>query len=403
MAAEAASSSSTPAIPKGTAAALQLTKCKLSASLLPNNLIFNSSSSSSKHCYAYIHRNEVCMIDSKAVALGSEKADSIRVAYTDKDAINGIAFAKLSGGNSGTGVGEVLIVINQAGAIFIYDAESGQKLIHSYKYSKPMGGSSSAAGGAAGSPTVSLKEQSLRGIATDGKESLFVGNGAGDILVFTLSKAKFNLLKVLNANGADVAPEHAYGISALCYSIPHATLVSGDEFGSVAFWTGGAEGLSQAKMTKLEGGGGSSAAQQSQHVGVKGNHLGAPVNCLVTGVGSSASAPTAHVVAAAFTTGHIRLYDVSKRQITHEIAAHTRAINALDMHPTKPILLAASEDTFVSCWTVPTAANPQIKSLMAESPALGLLTGCKFGGGANAELIVTTIYDSRSLALMHTP
>jgi len=36
----------TPAVPKGTAAALQLVKCKVSASLLPGNLITGSASSS---------------------------------------------------------------------------------------------------------------------------------------------------------------------------------------------------------------------------------------------------------------------------------------------------------------------------------------------------------------------
>ena len=154
------------------------------------------------------------------------------------------------------------------------------------------------------------------------------------------------------------------------------TLISGDDSGQLLFWaapTGDA--VSGSKVVKLPG-------------------SNAPVNCLSLGQG---------VLAAAFTSGHVRLYDVNKRQLTVEIAAHTRAINALEIHATRPLLLAASEDTFVSVWTIPTAAAPNVQSLMAESPALGLLTGCRFGGGPNQEPFVTSVYDSRSLALMHTP
>lgn len=102
-------SSAAPAsgVPKGTAAALQLVKCKLSASLLPGNLVTSS------RFYAYIHRNEVQLIDQKLAALGTEKADATKAAYTDKDAINQIEFVKIAG------LGEVLIVLNQAGAIFV--------------------------------------------------------------------------------------------------------------------------------------------------------------------------------------------------------------------------------------------------------------------------------------------
>lgn len=375
MAAESSSAAAaaSAAVPKGTAAALQLVKCKVSASLLPGNLVLGSRS------YAYIHRNEVCLIPSAAVALGNDKADSIKVAYTDKDAVNAVEITKLAG------LGEVVIIVNQAGAIYIYDAETGQKLLHTYKHTKSSasgGGSalSAAVGGGTPSASLSLKDQHLRGIATDHKDTLYIGTQSGEILVFSLTKAKFALVKTLSAQGAEAHGE--WGVSALVYSVPHATLISGDENGSLCFWSGVGDAVSAAKMVRIEGGGGSVTK------------VGAPVNCLALGPGA--------LLAAAFTSGHIRLYDLARRQITHEICAHTRAINALDIHPSKPLLLAASEDTFVSCWSLPSSATPQIKQLMAESPALGLLTGCRFGG-ANSELIVTTIYDSRSLALMHTP
>ena len=53
------------------------------------------------------------MIDQKLAALGNEKADTTKAAYTDKDAINQIEFIKSSS------LGEVLVVINQAAGIFV--------------------------------------------------------------------------------------------------------------------------------------------------------------------------------------------------------------------------------------------------------------------------------------------
>lgn len=354
---------SSTAIPKGNAAALQMVKCKVSASLLPGNLVAGSKS------FAYVHRNEVALVESKLVALGNEKAESTKVAYTDKDAVNQVEFVKLAG------LGEVIVVINQAGGVFIYD-DSGQKLLHSYKHSRNGG-----AGGSGATP-LSLKEQHLRGIACDGKESLFIGTGAGELLVFALSKAKFNLVKSL-APSAEGHGENGGGISSLSFAaLPSPQVISGDDSGQIVFWSlaGGVEGMASSnaaaagKITKLEG-------------------KGSPVNVMASGQG---------VLAAGFASGHVRLYDLAKRQIVVEIGAHTRAINAIEIHASRPLLLAAGEDTFVTCWSLPTSALPSVRNLMAESPALGLLTGCRFGG-ANQELIVSTIYDSRSLALLHTP
>ena len=52
-------------------------------------------------------------MESKVVALGNEKVDSSRVAYTDKDAVNQVEFVRLAG------LGEVIVVINQAGGVFV--------------------------------------------------------------------------------------------------------------------------------------------------------------------------------------------------------------------------------------------------------------------------------------------
>lgn len=233
-------------------------------------------------------------------------------------------------------------------------------MLHSYKHSKSSG-------------SLTLKEQNLRGIAFDGKETLFIGQGSGELLVFQLTKSKFALVKSVSGVHTESSATSG-GISALTYSVRDSTLVSGDDHGNIVFWSGVGPDVAAAKTVKVDG-------------------RGSPASLLTTGHG---------IVAAAFASGHIRLYDAARKEITVEIGAHTRAINGLDIHLTKPYLLAAGEDTYATVWQLPTPANPSVKHIMAETPVLGLLTGARFGG-ANQELIVTTTYDNRSLALMHTP
>lgn len=242
----------------------------------------------------------------------------------------------------------------------VYD-ESGQKLLHSYKHVKSGGG------------ILNLKEQHLRGIACDGKETLYIGQGNGDLLVFQLTKAKLTLVKSVS-DAHEEASANGGGISALVYATKESVLVSGDDYGNIVFWSGVGADVAHQKTTRIGG-------------------AGSPVNLLAYGHG--------HVIGA-FASGHLRLYDPTSRQLTVEIGAHTRAINGLDVHATRPLVLAAGEDTFASVWQLPTAAAPNVAHLSAESPVLGLLTGARFGG-ANQELILTTSYDNRAIAIMHTP
>jgi WD40 repeat protein len=381
---------------------------------------------SSKY-FAYIHRSEVHLLESKNVALGVEKAETIKVAYTEKDAINQVEFIKIAGNV------ELLVVINQAGGVFVRRAhaasagrrsvcafdedacvvhpafacshcclaccvcilsdvrvfvaslrcvcarvrqifdESGLKLLHTYKHAH------------AGGTPLTLKELHLRGIASDGKELLYIGSGSGDLLIFIISKAKLALLRMVQDVHIE-SHQQGGGISALAFSQQHNILISGDDWGNVIFWTGlGDMNISAAAQ----------AAQGKQTVKLVG--IGAPVNIFAVGIGAHFN-----TLAAGFASGHIRLYDIGKKSIVAEIGAHTRSINALEMHASRPLLIAAGEDTFVSGWTIPTPADATIKSVLCESPVLGLLTGARFAG-SNQELIATTVYDSRSIALLHTP
>jgi len=252
----------------------------------------------------------------------------------------------------------------------LYD-ENGQKLLLSYKYVKSSGAA------------LTLKEAHLRGIACDGKEWLYVGTGAGDILALQVSKAKLALGKLLAA-GPDSHQEAAAGeqsgggVSALAYSAQHGLLASADDWGNVLLWSAATgDVLGASKPVRAWVGAGS------------------PVSCLASGHG---------ILVAGFGSGHVRMFDWSRKGPVAEIAAHTRAVNGLDVHPSKAVVMAAAEDTFVSVWSLPApgADKPEVKSLFINSPVLGLITGGRFGG-AHGEFIVTTSYDSRAIAIMHTP
>jgi hypothetical protein len=49
----------------------------------------------------------------RLIALGNEKADTIKSAYAEKEPVNQIEFCKF------TALGEVLVVINQGGGVFV--------------------------------------------------------------------------------------------------------------------------------------------------------------------------------------------------------------------------------------------------------------------------------------------
>jgi len=90
------------------------------------------------------------------------------------------------------------------------------------------------------------------------------------------------------------------------------------------------------------------------------------------------------VIVTADVTGKIRVISVEKKALSVEIAAHSRVINAIAVHPTKPIVTAVSEDTYISAWTLPTANQPVVRNILMFAPAPALLTGVTFSGKNSA-------------------
>lgn len=61
----------------------------------------------------------------------------------------------------------------------------------------------------------------------------------------------------------------------------------------------------------------------------------------------------AAVLASAFATGHVRLFSLDSHSMLCEIAAHSRAITSLCVHPTLPLVATVSEDSWLRVWHFP--------------------------------------------------
>jgi WD40 repeat protein len=297
--------------------------------------------------YGYISRNEVYLVDHKPNLFEVEKAEKVlKCAYAEKDPVSAIALASLS-------AGRVLLVASTAGTLHVFD-ETGERTLHSHKLQKSQ-------------VALSAKDAYLRGVTHDGKESLFLGSGSGDVLLFTLTAAKLALTK-------KVATSFSRAIWAVHYSAAHSLLMAGDDAGNLSVFNAPAGTDSPTKAFEVKG-------------------SGCPITSLACGHG---------LIVSADVTGRIRAYSIEKKSLAVEICAHARPINAIDLHPTLPIVVAVSEDTHLSVWTLPTPSQPVVKNILMFAPAPALLTGVKFSG-KNAEHIVATIYDSKSLFSIPTP
>ena len=59
------------------------------------------------------------------------------------------------------------------------------------------------------------------------------------------------------------------------------------------------------------------------------------------------------VIVAGFSTGTLRIYRLSALELHMEVAAHSRCITALSVHPSATMMATVSEDTFLHIWPLP--------------------------------------------------
>lgn len=355
---------STAAVVGGPDKSVNQVKSKASASLLYNNL------SSNDNYLAYVHRNEVHLVKNNQTMLTSTEkgsSTSAKCVYAEKDPVSQVRFCRLS--TFGPNV-DILVVVTVGGGLHLYD-ESGQKLIQFHKLTKlatPPAGSAPVtppAPGPSETHVATAKEAFLRGIAHDGTSTVIVGSASGHLLAFSASPKKLSLLRKI--------PAHTSPITELASH--DGVLASGDENGNIYMWnTREAKDAAYTKTNEF-----------------KGN--GEPVTSLSIGYG---------YLVAGYASGHIRLFSLETKTLSVEITAHSRAINAIDLHPTLPLLAAVAEDSFLSLWTLPTSKTPSVTSLGLTVTNTALLTGVRYVG-RSASLIAVTAYDSRFIGILPTP
>ena len=297
--------------------------------------------------WCYVSRSELHLVDHKPNFHELEKAEkATKASYAEKDPVSAIELAQLS-------AGRVLLVTSSTGMLHVLD-ESGDKVLHSHKLQKSQ-------------VALSAKDAHIRGVAHDGQQNVYLASGSGDVLLFQLTAAKLSLSK-------KVATSFSRALWAIHYSAALSSLVVGDDAGNLTVFSAPAGSEDVKKSWEVKG-------------------SGSPITSIASGHG---------LIVTADVTGKVRVYSADKRSLAVEISAHARTINAIDVHPTQPLVAAASEDAFISVWTLPTPAQPVVRNVVMTSPAPGLWTGVRFSG-KNSESVVATCYDSKSLFNFPTP
>jgi len=209
------------------------------------------------------------------------------------------------------------------------------------------------------------EQKFTRGIAAVPYGSyIFVGTFTGDLIIISAQMEEDDRIEFLEA-----VPGHAAPISALAASQLH--VVSADDEGSIII------------RDVLEG-------FQPLHT-IQGQ--GMPVTSL---------AIREDLLVASYNTGHLRFFLLSTGSMIAEIAAHSRCINALDIHPEQPLLASIGDDTYLNIWTLPEtdegAQGEGMTLLFSEQVHDKLLTGVSFLNHETRH-IATSAYDCDGLPL----
>eukprot|EP01062_Namystynia_karyoxenos_P049258 TRINITY_DN3767_c3_g1_i1.p1 TRINITY_DN3767_c3_g1~~TRINITY_DN3767_c3_g1_i1.p1 ORF type:complete len:362 (+),score=108.94 TRINITY_DN3767_c3_g1_i1:126-1088(+) len=149
--------------------------------------------------------------------------------------------------------------------------------------------------------------------------TIFVGHSTGSISVIDYQAGDCKLTKTLSRHGdcvSDVCAGDAEGVGAV--------IASADIAGELVLW---GEDLNESASATFQG-----DTLTSVHV-------------------------TGPYVAAAFGSGRLRLYSAKGCAVCCEIAAHSRWIPALSVHPESNLMASVSEDMLLCVWRTPCKAN----------------------------------------------
>jgi len=191
------------------------------------------------------------------------------------------------------------------------------------------------------------------------EDSVYCGSASGQVFAF-----KFDGRALSSPTALD---GHKSVVMAVAAS--NGVVISGDETGAVCFWSNN---------------------QQVGTVAAKGH----PCLCLCLAAGHG-------YAVAGFSTGHIRMYNLAKKKFHVEISAHTRAVTSVAVHPDAPMIATGSEDSFVSCWHLPTSPTDGVKCVLNISPGSAAMTGVTFC--SKGESLAAIAYDSRYISTLPLP
>ncbi|KAK7590104.1 hypothetical protein V9T40_001717 [Parthenolecanium corni] len=203
-----------------------------------------------------------------------------------------------------------------------------------------------------------------RGIAVFNSMYFCIGNNAGSIRLFGPPNLDNEFCFI------DRKRNHSFPIADL--SAYRRNLASVDEEGYIMLWVMDTEELRHETST----------ASKSNCTGVKLKR-----DWLIT----------------IYASGCIRLYTIQKESTTNlnlsmEIAAHARAITALDVSENNEYLLTTSEDTYVKIWQLYKDGNLQkLKHFENILVADNMLMGGKFSTPNGSRFLVTS-YDSNVIS-----
>ncbi|CAL1530198.1 unnamed protein product [Lymnaea stagnalis] len=197
-----------------------------------------------------------------------------------------------------------------------------------------------------------------RGIAGVGEQFLCVGTEKGSILVFNLPP------KGPNVTLEDTLTGHKSPVTDLASEKD--TLVSADGLGYIIVWK--AKGSSFTQVSSMRGDGWA-------------------CNSLAIWKG---------IVVGGYASGHLRVYNGNTGVIGAEVAAHARAINAIDVSRESGMLISVSDDTFFRLWQLRPMNVPQIEFRHSECVSDLQLVGGQFVDDQGRVLCVTG-YDSADI------
>ncbi|XP_069488552.1 WD repeat-containing protein 54 isoform X2 [Ambystoma mexicanum] len=185
-----------------------------------------------------------------------------------------------------------------------------------------------------------------RGIAAAQGHYICVGTSSGLVLVFDIPN------KGTNITLAEVLAEHREPITDIASEVCEnkdcaADLVTADDSGVLCVWKSGED---FKLLSKISAYGGTCSSVKMWN----------------------------GVIAAAYGSGQIRVYDAATGTVHAEVNAHARWIYALDIAPESGKLLSGAEDSFVQIWKL--GRNPDTNTIEIEHSHSECVTDAQISG-----------------------